>query len=452
MEISEDTFNRLKIGLIEKFNCSEKEADKKLEDLKINLLCSEKIKISLPLQAALLTAINTGERAFLGGVYLSLPFDTPCLVPWPEKKSLNQICLDLGAKIVDDLIPDTPTLTFGLSANIDENSLQVVCNDWRGGVLNGDEVFPFEETGKLPLGGILAGSLGICLFFLKQTEIDITAGDKSCGLSLWDTNKDWLNSDEKIPDIENLPKKFWLLGLGHLGQAYLWSIGLLPYKNTNEVNIFLQDFDKIVEANFSSGLLSGKENIEYKKTRVCSNWIESRGFQSTIIEKKFDKHTKRVDDEPFLALCGFDSAIYRAMLEDAGFDLIIEAGLGDGHINFDNISIHTFPNASKSAFDTWKTQYDESEIKKNVLEQLKKTNDNNDCGIIKIAGKAFSASFVGAFTSSIIIAESIKALHQGNRTEKLVIHMRDINNKTFIESKKQKYDTELSKNGYIKIC
>ena len=93
MKLSEDTFNRLSLGIIEKQNCSPEDAMQKLESLSIYLVCGDKIKISLPLQAALITAVNTGKRAFLGGVYIQMPPDTLCLLPWSQAKTFNEMVL-----------------------------------------------------------------------------------------------------------------------------------------------------------------------------------------------------------------------------------------------------------------------------------------------------------------------------------------------------------------------
>src|SRR5688500_8162240 len=99
MDLNVDSFNRLSLCLIEKFRISSEAAMEKLAALKLNLICGEKIKSSIPLQAALLTAVNTAKRAFLGGVFVEMPDTVPCLVPWPGNKSLNEVVLELGGLI-----------------------------------------------------------------------------------------------------------------------------------------------------------------------------------------------------------------------------------------------------------------------------------------------------------------------------------------------------------------
>src|SRR5207244_3320319 len=86
--------------------------------------------------------------------------------------------------------------------------------------------------------------------------------------------------------------------------------------------------------------------------RVTAAWLEARGFRTFIEERRFGSWTRRANDEPAAALCGVDNALARAALEEAGFGLIVEAGLGAGPQGFRNISLHTFP-GSRAAADIW---------------------------------------------------------------------------------------------------
>ncbi len=57
---------------------------------------------------------------------------------------------------------------------------------------------------------------------LVNNNIHAAACDKSIGLSLWRPDLDWRADESNGPLIELLPKRLWLLGMGHLGQAYAW--------------------------------------------------------------------------------------------------------------------------------------------------------------------------------------------------------------------------------------
>jgi hypothetical protein len=449
MEMNVNSFNRLSLGLMEKEQCSPQQAIDKLRLLEINLICGDQIKRSLPLQAALLTAVNTAKRAFLGGVNVQLPPATECLVPWPGKRYLNDIVTELGGAIVRHRTYEKPSLMFGLEANIDNNEMQVVCNDWQAGILvEGSSTF--ESTGTIPTGGIFAGAFAVGLSFLKASGVTISACDSAQGISLWRPDLNWLSEEAKGPAVTILPAKYWMLGLGHLGQAYLWNIGLLPYKNDDKPTIVLQDIDKIVAANWSAGLLSEIGKVDIYKTRVCSEWLSQRRFETIICERRFDEHTKRIQEEPFVALCGFDSAKSRLQLENAGFDLVVEAGLGSRISTFDIISLHTFPNGSNTPDQIWGADDSVQEINEVIYNILKSMDTNEVCGIIPltIAGKTLSASFVGACTGALVIAELIRGLHNGRRYDKLSLQLRDIEGIKSSINSNCNYTIEQGRNGY----
>lgn len=89
---------------------------------------------------------------------------------------------------------------------------------------------------------------------------------------------DWLQPDESEPALTYLPSCLWLIGLGHRGQAYLWGLGLLPYRDPAEVALVLQDIDVITESTESTSILTDAAMVGKKKTRATAAWAEQRGF------------------------------------------------------------------------------------------------------------------------------------------------------------------------------
>lgn len=120
------------------------------------------------------------------------------------------------------------------------------------------------------------------------------------------------------------------IGLGHLGQAYLWALGMLPDASPQEVQLVLQDYDALVLANDSPSLLPSSVLLGEKKTRAMARWCEERGFRTAIVERRFNEKCWVNDDEPHVALCGVENPMARAALEQVGFRRVIEAGLGWG--------------------------------------------------------------------------------------------------------------------------
>ena len=207
-----------------------------------------------------------------------------------------------------------------------------------------------------------------------------------------------------------------------MGQAYIWNLGLLPYAEPEKTFFMLQDFDRIVYANLGTGLLCNEQSINKLKTRICAGWLEQRRFQTTIVERPFDVHVTPNEDEPFVALCAFDSAAARKILETPGFDLVIEAGIGGELWNFDQIFLHTFPDATKKPNEIW-SEEPRVQITPQVVGAF---HPNQKCGVMAetLAGKAVATAFIGTIAGAFVVAEVLRGLHGGERSEFLRFHVR----------------------------
>ena len=189
---------------------------------------------------------------------------------------------------------------------------------------------------------------------------------------------------------------------------------------------------------------------EYK-TRLCSRWLEARGFKTRLVEREFNELTKRNGDEPYIALCGFDNVKSRSLLEDACFDLIVECGLGGHTQNFDDIVIHTFPGASQTAKEIWQNEAIGSHGDR--ANQLAKAfhSSQEECGILirTLESKAISTSFVGAYAGAVVIGELLRGLHGGVRCELMKAHLRS-NDSHGVVLLHEIYQNRFSKSGYVK--
>ena len=78
------------------------------------------------------------------------------------------------------------------------------------------------KVAAMPLSGMLAAGLAVNGVLHVNGGVP-AAGRRISGLSLWcpGTDVDWLQPDEGEPELTYLPSRLWLIGLGHLGQAYL---------------------------------------------------------------------------------------------------------------------------------------------------------------------------------------------------------------------------------------
>ena len=451
-KIDENNFSRIELAIIEKFNCTHNKAKEILSSLKLYINCGQDIYKSKILQAALLTAVNTGSRAFLGGVYVYIPANVECLIDWPRAKALDKIVKSLGGNIVDKNIDIEEAIYIGQEKG-KTDCYRVIANEWQGGLLvPGDKIeLPLNcFDAKLCCGGIAAAAITVGLMFLKKTTIDSLALLESRGISLWKPDLNWYDNESGGPKLKYLPKKYWALGLGHLGQAYLWNINFLPYKNTSEIIIYLQDADKIIKANIDSGLLTNKGSVDKLKTRICQKFLEQRGFQTRVIERKFDKYFKvnKIENEPLVALCGFDNPESRMALENSGFDYIVNCGLGATLDSFYDIIVDSLPNPEFYKLLTTQANI-KTDIKHKTVNKILNEESKDICGILNIANKAISTSFVGALASSFVLGDILRGLNGGNRYIKTNCNLRDISR---IKVTNQiPYKNELATNGYLNV-
>ncbi|HEY4261728.1 MAG TPA: hypothetical protein VGM98_16275 [Schlesneria sp.] len=247
-------------------------------------------------------------------------------------------------------------------------------------------------------------------------------------------NLDWEHV-EAGPNQVIFPSKLWMIGLGHLGQAYLWILGLLPYQNPKAVSLVLHDFDRLVPSNDSTSLLINSSLVGQLKTRAMAIWAETRGFRTTIVERPFPGGITLTGDEPRLAIGGVDNPLARAAYEDASFDWIVVAGLGSGPIEYLALRLHTFP-ASTTARSKWggtETVSNRSLADSSVYQMLA-SEGMDECGLVLLATRSVGAPFVGTVAAALVISEILRFLNGGNMIEVLDLTLRDPNTRSLVFS------------------
>ena len=422
--IGPDELHRhLKLALDTGEAANYEEAQRLFESYRLGIVVGDRVAHSATLQAALLTAVNTGRRSFLGGVCVEGTLDVPLLVSWGNCRTLGEAVADLQG-VNTALAAGVPRISIGdqsIPSIGADFAVRATFDGWRGGVVPLDQGPRLPERQECVPAGVLAGALGVSEAFQFVRGDNAMAGRRAIGLSLWqpEPDIDWLAAGELGPLLEKLPASAWLIGLGHLGQALLWTLGLLPYASPEDVNLVLQDFDELVEANASTSLLTTPANLGLKKTRAMALWCESRGFRTSIVERRFAADFQIAGEEPRVALCGVDNALARADLEDVGFDRVIESGLGAGTQEYLAFQVNTFP-ARRAARRHWGTVANQPNgdiVAGNPAYRALAQDGLDDCGITTLAGRTVGASFVGAVTAAVVVAELIRMGLGGHRYE-----------------------------------
>jgi len=378
------------------------------------------VATSPTLQAALLTVVNTARRCFLGGVKVAGVPDAELLVRWKNFHKLGDAMADLGGELVDEGNTDVPEIVIG-NGESQSSSVFIVratFDGWVGGVAPVADDIRLDEIQEFTPSGVLAGSLAVSEAFQFVRGKNPAAGRRSIGKSLWQpaAEEDWAKIQDHGPELVLLPSRLWLIGLGHLGQAYLWTLGFLPFANPEEVTLVLQDTDRLTKANDSTSPLTYDGLVGQYKTRAMAAWCEDRGFRARIIERLFAEDFSIAGDEPEVALCGVDNEQARSSLEGVGFSRVIEAGLGKGTDEYLAFQIHNFPGA-KPARNIWSNS-SASDASERSLDNIPAYVDlgsrgMDQCGLTLLAHRSVGASFVGTFTSTLVIAEVLRTIAGG---------------------------------------
>jgi hypothetical protein len=431
LEAMSEGLNRLvKIALDTGEASTIEEAQRIFAGYRMQIAVGQDVAESAVLQATLLTAANCGARAFLGGVSV-VGACGKLAVSIPGFSRIEDALAVFGAHTADRIHRDLPTLVIGDvgGADVEPLALRATFADWCGGVVPVASGLRLAETGAFTPAGVLAGAIGVAEIFQRVRGGTPMACRRAVGLDLWDLHRDWLRGIS-APLPEYLPSEIWIVGMGNLGQAYLWTLGLLPYER-NTARLILQDTDVVALSNLSTSMLTTRTMTGRKKTRAMAEWAEARGFDVSIVERDFAPNFAIAPREPSVALIGVDNAPARQAVEDVGFGRVIEAGLGRGPQDFLGIDLHTFP-ASRPAREVWpQTGASDADIALPAYRaMLERSGDR--CGTVRLAGRSIGAPFVGTAAAALAVSELVRLCTGGKSYELVSCHLRDLRDITAV--------------------
>jgi hypothetical protein len=148
-----------------------------------------------------------------------------------------------------------------------------------------------------------------------------------------------------------------------------------------------------------------------------ADWAEGLGFRTTLEERRFGLWTRwsELADDPRVAFCGVDNADARMALEDAGFPLVVEAGLGAGPNAYRSWATHSFPGGRK-ARDIWMAVADEASTRDPSDQPAYRAaaeSGVDECGVLQIASRTIGVPFVGLTAAAVAVGELLRRLHGG---------------------------------------
>ena len=262
--------------------------------------------------------------------------------------------------------------------------------------------FRSPASGDNPLAGIAAGALAVGAAFRLTTGGELP---DNLEIDLWPTA-----SEQKAPAFADiyLPAAFWLIGLGNLGQAYLWAVAALPYTNPGEVSLVLQDYDRVSEENWATSILVRDETYGLLKTKVGEAWAERKGFSVRRVDRKLLPGDRLDQGDPTLALSGVDKLAVRESMAKTGFACVVDAGLGRDARTFDQYRVTIFQEPARMATHFSGLNDPKAPVEAPAAAAYQTLlAEVGQCGTVEIAGAAIATPFVSAIAAAVAISRSV---------------------------------------------
>lgn len=387
-------------------------------------------------QAALCTAIATAVRAF-GNTRVVADGDNVMTAGPHRGSTVADVVVSEGGTLALDLrgVPThwpvvllgTPVPALSQSLSGRPVVLRVGWNRWTASVCpvarpaaDSDAVGEDVGDAENVLAALCAAALGVHeAFGAVQARPGSDVGHRSISLNLWSPAAE----GDDGPPLTHTPASWWLIGLGHLGQANAWALSWLPYPDPGHVSVVLQDVDKAVDANHSTGMLTPRRPTQVRKTRLVAASLDALGFDTHIVEQRLHHNTRVPPKDTHVALLGVDNLPTRRMISAVGWGLAIDAGLGAGPADFNAIQLRRFPAARPSdQVPAWA----EPPADNLVLPRNRAFDDlsrRDACGAVQLAGTAVGAAFVGVIAACLAIAEATRQLLGGMSLDVLSLHL-----------------------------
>jgi len=380
-----------------------KEAEARLNAVRVAVLLGLDQAATAAGQAAALTAIATARKCF-GRVTLVSQADAPLIAALPLGGTVHAAARQLGGK-VSRTAPARTTHAIIIGEVPCDAPWIIRCwwDRWLAGTRAREEAF---GDSRLALAGVFAAALAMRqIFACVLAAQSLRPRDATVSLwSPWETAA----SENAGPKRFDVPNHLWFLGLGHLGQGFIWNLCFLGAKGGHAV---AQDDQAIGEENEATSLLVLPGKIGTKKARIAAGWLDAAGWTTDILERRHHGDIRLLPDDPPYLLSGLDRVEPRLVMARHGFDYMIDAGLGHGPHDFEGIQLRVIAKGV-SADDLWEPPDDVIEDK---LAERKSSAAYKDlearigqCGVVSFAEASTSVPFVGAAAGALVIAQAIR--------------------------------------------
>lgn len=384
-----DSLNRtIKLAMDEGRVDSLEQAQQLFDGFRVHLVVAPGFSSSPAAQAAVLTMLVAAPKTFLGGVEISGAVEERCTMAWYAGASLAEVAISVGARVTMVRDATTPRIFIGREAQ-------------------GDEGFSISMDLRADGFTLSPEAQGLCLA-VAPVEVGVAVAGAALNEAfqyLYAANP--LAGQRRMTfrmpaTAGSAPRSYWLVGLGHLGQALLWTAVLAAGSASRKYR--LTDFDTVTASSLSTGLLVRSADIGRKKVEVASECLSRLGFVAetdpSLLTLEPGSNLPAAD----VAIIAVDNLALRRSLDHLRGMRVVEAGIGGGATAFTRVQLHEFP-GPRMARDIWANEDPRASTVVDISAPayqrlLQKSGDL--CGTALLAGRSIATPFVGAFAGAVL--------------------------------------------------
>jgi len=386
-----ETLNRtMKLAMDEGRVQSYQEAIELFRSFRIRLKVEPGFSAIAGVEAAVLTLLRAGPKTFLGGIELVGPLDEQCTLAWFAGKSLGEVAADFGVCLGRDVDAQLPTICVGAGCSTTEDFWLGLTVEDDGFVLTPD-VSPASPKEGSVAAGVAGAGAALNQAFQHIYRRSPQAGQREVRFQL-------PKSDHSAPRGD-----LWVIGLGHLGQAFLWTT-LLKGRETLPNIIRLTDDDKVSVSSLSTCLLVDTADVGRRKVNAVAKRLAALGVKVARDPKRLDLDSGAITSAQSLCVIAVDNLALRKSLDKVHGAVVLEAGIGDGTEGFTRVQAHAFP-GPRLARDVWLGEDIKASQRIDISRPAYRSllaESGDECGTTLVAGRSIATPFVGAFAGALL--------------------------------------------------
>lgn len=359
-------------------------------------------------QAAAATVAACGSRMFRGGVFVrGVPALPTLLLGW-RGVPLHRVLVRLGARVAGAAPPGALRVHIGRGGPATAD-MHVVADGWEAVA----SPVPVDDPGRgsNPLTGVAAAAIALSEAFRRLALRDPRAGRRRQGLNLWEPGS---AHSPASGGLTRVPSALWLVGAGNLGQATMFALSMLPFSDPADVTLFIQDFERSGPENIDTQVMTDPSWLGRRKAAAAAERMAALGFETFAIERAFWPGHGPAASEPRVALVGVDNLDARRAVAGAGFDLVVDAGLGGTPAEIFDLAIRSFPNAAAPEA-VWPPErpVGPGEVP-DRYRSLVSAGLVDECGAMTIAGRQVGVPCTALVAAALQLAQLCRALATGS--------------------------------------